>query len=203
MLTESQVIIAQREPQFSALLQQVVLDAAQTADSSKHDLLAALIAARLGTSSETTLALASSLAAAAIAKATRRQLMLLGIVTFIDEIRPRHLASVSQFKTWLEPVFKSFGDVEFQRIDARHLAALACVIVDPTSERDLSTILNMKSVLFLHTMADFDDVDGFLELQHNWNEVLCTVQLTSVGSIVGGLVLSQIMQLDFPQPEWG
>src|SRR5712671_355975 len=48
---------AQTHPEFSALLQRSLLNAAQTEDKIKQDLLAGLVASRLASNAETTLAL--------------------------------------------------------------------------------------------------------------------------------------------------
>jgi len=49
---------------------------------------------------------------------------------------------------------------------------------------------------------DFKHVSILDTLQSNWDGGLAGVQLTSVGSIVGGLSLSQIMGEDFGPPDW-
>ena len=88
-LDQVKIADAQRHPQFSALLQQTILNAAKTKDDDKLDLLARLVATRLTANAETTFALASDLASDAIARSTRRQLELMALCCFLDEIRPR------------------------------------------------------------------------------------------------------------------
>lgn len=193
---------AERHPQFASLLQDTLLNAAQTDDRAKHALLADIIAVRLASGSETTAALASPLAGSAVARATSRQLQMLGLMCVVDELRPKRLDSAEHFRSWLSMVLAPFAGFEFQRIDALHLVALSCIAFHTSSERDLSSVLNMKAILLLHQIVDFEGVYGFRELQGNWDEGLAGVQLTSVGSIIGGLVFNRQAGASLELPEW-
>ncbi len=77
-----------RHPQFSALLQRSVLNAAETNEQMKHKLLATLVANRMLSPPETTLALASQLASDAITRSTQRQLTLMALQAFIEGVQP-------------------------------------------------------------------------------------------------------------------
>lgn len=198
----TKVAEAERHPQFSALLQDTLLGAAQTDDKQKHALLADVVALRLASGAETTASLAAPLAASAVARATGRQLRMMGLMCLIEEIRPKYIDSEEHFRSWLGMTLRPFTDYDFYKIDALHLAALACVTFDPTSQRDLSMILGFKAVLLIGRLADLTGVEGFTELQGNWDEGLAGVQLTSVGSIIGGLVFNQMTGAKLQLPNW-
>jgi hypothetical protein len=142
---QHQINASATHPQFSSLLQRSVLNAAETDESEKHNLLAQLIAIRLRSSAETTLALASQLASDAIAHSTRRQLTLMAIRCFFEEIRPRKGLTFLQYKGWIEICLDPFAEFEFHVIDAKHLVAIACATYDPTSLQDLGSMLAMKA----------------------------------------------------------
>lgn len=191
----------EHHPQFSSLLQRAILNAAQTDDEKKHDMLARLVAARLVAAAETTLALASRLAADAIARSTRRQLTLMALCCFLQDIRPRDPMPVPEYRTWLEVFLKHFVDFEFKEVDARHLVAIACASYDPGSDRDLNILLGMKGGP--HCVgASFEDLIGVQLLQVHWTEGLAGVFLTSVGSIVGGLAFDQVTGAKSGMPRW-
>lgn len=193
------ITTTQTHPQFSTLLQQTILNAAQTGEKQKHDLLARLVANRLACKSETTSALASQLASDAISRSTPQQLELMALCCFLDEIRPKTEVTVPYLREWLDTHLEPFIDFEFREADARHLVAIACASFDPTSSRNLNFLLGMKGGV--HCVdGDFDDVSAVEAIQINWDLGLAGVFLTSVGSIVGGLALSQITGRDYGKP---
>jgi len=205
-LDQEKVSDTQRHPQFSSLLQQTILNAAKTNDDDKHDLLARLVAVRLASSPETTFALASDLASDAIARSTRQQLELMALCCFLDEIRPRDpIPTASDYHKWLGIQLRFFENFEFREVDARHLVAIACASYDPASNRSLAMVLLFKAGTHLIEQLhddDFTHIPVVDLLQINWNYGLGGVQLTSVGSIVGGLALSQIKGMDCGPPDW-
>jgi hypothetical protein len=197
---------AQRNPQFSALLQQTLLNAAKTSDEGKIDLLANLVATRMASPAETTVSLACELASDAISRCTSRQLRLTALSCFIDEVRPRDkIDSSEDYKLWLELQLKPFNEFEFVPLDARHLVAVACATWNPSSERSLEAILQMKAgphlIRQLHDEG-LHDVHTVQNLRICWDLGLAGVSLTSVGSVVGGLALGQIKGLDIGLPDW-
>ena len=133
----------QQHPQFSITLQSALVRAAQTENREKHQLLADLIAERLVSEGESLTTLASQMAVDAIALATPRQLRLLALCPFVEEIRPRD--AVDNHCLWLDVCLRPFEELEFYRIDAMHLAALSCVLFDQTSEKDLAVSLGLNS----------------------------------------------------------
>lgn len=205
-LKQDEVSDTQRHPQFSWLLQQTILNAAKTSDEKKQDLLARLVAARLASKSETTFALASDLASGAIARSTHRQLELMALCCFLEEIRPRDpILTAADYYEWLAIHLRSFENFEFVQVDARHLVAIACASYDPSSNRSLSVILLFKAGTHLMKQLhedDFRHIPIVDMLQIGWDLGLAGVRLTSVGSIVGGIALSQIKGKDFGPPDW-
>lgn len=191
----------EKHPQFSALLQSTIVNAAQTDDDMKHDLLARLVATRLVSANESTVALASQLASDAISHSTRRQLMLMALSSFLEDSRPRDPLSVADYRRWLEVFLQPFIDFEFNKVDARHLVAIACASYDPSSNRNLELLLQMKGGR--HCIgATLNDLHFVYVLQIQWDEGLAGVFLTSVGSIVGGLTFNQMMGRDYGLPQW-
>jgi hypothetical protein len=206
ILKKQSVFKTQSDPQFLTFLKQTVLNSAKTSDEKKHDLLARLVADRLASRSETTLALASDLASDAITRSTNRQLELMSVCCFLDEIRPRdQIKTVDDYHLWLSIHLSHFVNFEFAKVDARHLVAIACATFDPASNRSLPVLLMFKAGIPLMDQLiedDFKKIPNVDILLINWDSGLADVQLTSVGSIVGGLALGQIMGKDFGPPDW-
>jgi hypothetical protein len=197
---------AESDPQFALVLQTAILGSAQTSDRAKHQLLADLVASRLLTSTETTLALATGLACDAVPHLTASQLRWLALLVFLHEIRPRDPYSVkAEYDAWLGIHLRYFGDLEYREIDMRHLVALGCVTFDPASERSLEMLLTMKSGVITEEFMKFTE---FLEgergwsLQFAWNQGLAGVELTSIGSVIGGHVLAQLYGRPSDKPAW-
>lgn len=200
-IEKSRIEAVGRHPQFSTLLQRSLLNAAETEESSKHTLLANLVAARLLADSDTTLALASTLASDAITRSTKRQLKLMALCSFLFEVRPRSSTSLAEYRHWLSVWLKPFVDFEFKEIDARHLVAIACASYDPTKDRDLQAWLGIK-LGPEYANHKFEDIIEVEVLQYNWTEGLSGIALTSVGSIVGALALDQVMGVRTGLPMW-
>lgn len=196
----------QSDPHFSALFQKTLLNAAKTSDEEKQKLLAALIAQRFVSDAETTVSLASELASDAIARSTRRQLELMALCDFFEELFPKHACpTAALFHKWLEVHLKPFKDFEFVDMDANHLVAIACASFDPTSERKLSGVFLLKAGEDLIEELiddDFSDIEVVRDLQIAWDLGLAGVRLTSVGLIVGGLALGHLKGRDIGPPKW-
>jgi len=189
-----------RHPQFSALLQRSVLNAAETNEPTKHQLLATLVANRMQSPPETTLALASQLAADAITRSTHRQLRLMALQGFIEGVQPKYPMKLRMFKVWLRVHLEPFDDFEFDELDARHLVAIACATFDPTSQRMLALMLAMKNEG--NFIRQIEKILLDTNLQTQWNYGLAGVELTSVGLIVGALAYDQITGRDLGPPKW-
>jgi hypothetical protein len=205
-LSSKSVADTQSDPQFSALLQKTLLNAAKTKDETKHALLAHLVAIRLTSDAETTISLASELASDAIARSTKRQLTLMALCDFLEEIFPRHpIPTPELFHKWLEVHLKPFVDFEFVDMDAYHLVAIACASFDPSSDYRLAGVFLLKAgrdlIEKLHN-DDFEHIGAVRTLRISWDMGLAGVRLTSVGRIVGGLALGHIKGLDLGPPKW-
>jgi len=190
----------EKNPQFSVFLQNTILNASQTNDRSKHELLANLVAYRLSSDNESTFALASHLASSAISLSNRRQLNLMALSSFIENASPPHLSlKLKDFRQWLEKTLQPLVAFEFKIDDAIHLVALACASFDPMSERELDILLQMKGgVDFIG--IHLADLKFCQYLEEMWYEGLAGVNLTSVGLIVGSLCINQITGKDFGVP---
>jgi hypothetical protein len=188
----------QQHPQFSTTLQGALLRAAQTENREKHQLLAELIAQRLVSESESLITLASQMAVDAIALATPRQLRLLALCSFLEEVRPRD--PVDDHCLWLDVCLRPFEDLWFYKIDAMHLAALSCVLFDQTSQKGLDVSLGFKFLRFEDGM--FAKSAGYEWLTSLWTEGLAGVQLTSVGSLVGALAYDRLTGAHTGIPKW-
>ena len=202
-ITSKKIAAAEKHPQFSTLLQQSVINASQTDVENKHELLARLVATRMASEPESTVSLASQLASDAIARCTQRQLNLLGLCCFIQDIRPKDPMPIDLYKSWLDRWLSPFTDFEFKQFDAHHLVAVSCITYDPTSERSLEVVLQLKGGTEI-IGESLKDVSSLLTLQFSWIEGLAGIILTSVGSIVGGLVLDQVlgMETSIGPPIW-
>jgi hypothetical protein len=195
-------IDTETHPEFSALLQRSLLNAAQTEDDVKQDLLASLVASRLISKAETTLALASQLASDAIARSTRQQLQLMALCCFLDEIRLKTPLSSEEYRQWVAIHLQRFEDFQFKEGDARHLVAIGCASYDQSSGRSLELLLQMKGGTEHVLKTSLTDLIEVEILEFQWNEGLAGVFLTSVGSLVGGLALGQMAGKDYGPPAW-
>jgi hypothetical protein len=158
---------AQSDPHFSLVLQKAILGSAQ------------------------------GLACDAVPNLTSTQLHWLALLVFLHEIRPRNkYESKATYIDWLGVHLRHFKDIEFRDIDIRHLVALGCVTYDPTSERSLPILFTMKNVVitdeFMAALDNFVDSDACFTLKSAWVEGLAGVDLTSVGSVIGGHVWSTL-----------
>ncbi len=198
--------VAQSDPHFSLVLQKAILGSAQTSDPAKHQLLADLISSRLLANTETTLSLAIGLACDAVPNLTSTQLHWLALLVFLHEIRPRNrYKSKAAYIDWLGVHLRHFKDIEFRDIDIRHLVALGCVTYDPTSERSLPILFTMKNgVITDEFMAldNFIDSDACFTPKFAWDQGLAGVDLTSVGSVIGGHVWSTLTGRSSELPSW-
>jgi len=203
---------AQDNPQFSVILQRAILGASQTENSEKHRLLAQLVAERLAVPPESTFALAVKLACDAVAVLNSAQLRLLALAVALHEIRPRAPMPADDYRQWLDgllaPVLSPYlhDHAEYKEIDVLHLSALGCVTYDRTSERALEWVLSIKNGLFKGGFAfdypSFKESDLGWYLDHIWVEGFAGVSLTSIGSVIGGLVFDELSGVRVGHPHW-
>lgn len=203
---------ALNNPQFSIILQRAVLGASQTEDAEKSRILAELVTARLTTRPESAFALAVRLACDAVAASNADQLRLLALATALHEIRPRTPLPSRKYHTWLQnllvPILTPYADevITYREIEVLHLAALGCVTYARASERDLETVLAMKNGLikgdFAFDFKRFKNSDVGACLDFMWTEGFAGVNLTSVGSVIGGVTLDGICGIQTGMPHW-
>jgi hypothetical protein len=189
-----------KDPQFSRLLQQVLVYAAETPDQQKHQVLAQLIASRLKTKPETTQALAMRLAADAIAHCTRRQFEFLALAFVLNELRPAYKVSPADFEEWLQVHLRFFSDFDFREIDAKHLVALNCITFDPECERSFELFLQLKNTESIG--SDLSRVPVLRGLKIAWDFGMAGVTLTSIGSVVGAIAHAELNGIDAGPPQW-
>lgn len=203
---------AQDNPQFSVILQRAILGASQTADAEKHRVLAQLVAERLAADPESTFALAVRPACDAVPVLNSAQLRLLALAVAVHEIRPRAPLHARDYRKWLDSLLGSVlalyldEDAQYREIDVLHLAALGCVTYDRASERALEWVLAMKNGLvkgrFAFNYPSFKESNLGWYLDHIWTEGFAGVNLTSVGSVIGGLVFDELSGARIGSPHW-
>ncbi|HOD83758.1 MAG: hypothetical protein BWX88_01252 [Planctomycetes bacterium ADurb.Bin126] len=181
--SKPQIESAQDHPEFSVALQRAVLTAAQTEDPEKHQLLARVLADRLAAKPEGMRAMAAKLAIDAIGLMTPGQLRLLGLVAEIRYIRPMTPLQADTFREWFDRRFSPYVEVSFNNLDLLHLEALSCLRSIPFISRDLRTILKEK-VPFEIEPVILEGPPGSIVMAL-WNRGLQSVDLTSVGQLLG------------------
>ena len=124
----------------------------------------------------------------------------------IHEISPKvPYVEKEPYLKWLESQFRAFADFEFKEIDAKHLVAIACASYEKASTRSLEWSILFRAGLGILKKVSAEDVGELIVIQcvrSSWDEGLAGVDLTSVGSIVGGLALGQIKNVDLGKPGW-
>ena len=211
-VSPSAIETAQDDPQFSVILQRALLGASQTADAEKHRILAGLVAERLAAHPESTLSSAVKLACDAVAASNSVQLRMLALEVALHEIRPRTPLPDQDYLKWLTgllaPILSPYvhEEIEYKEIDVLHLAAIGCVTYDRGSNRVLEWVLSMKNGLikgkFAFNFPSFKKSDLGFYLDHMWTEGLAGVNLTSVGSVIGGLVFDELSGVRTGSPQW-
>lgn len=181
-----------------------MLSAAQTENESKHDLLSRLVAERIKASPESMLSLASKMACDAISYTTPNQLKILGLLTNILYVEPSSIITdQSQYMQWLQARTTQFLDVNANRMDYTHLESLSCMKFEAFITRDLSKILSGK---FKGTFnyEDFKQSQLGERLVDIWeNKALKNTQLTTVGQIIGVMVIDQYVGGKTNMEGWG
>ncbi|MGH7800513.1 MAG: LPO_1073/Vpar_1526 family protein [Thermodesulfobacteriota bacterium] len=186
VVKKSEIEHAMDHPEFSALLQKIILNAAQTDNAGKRSLLSRLIAERLKYPAESTYSLACKMASEAIANSTPRQLRILGLLSFLQELRwtgeplPKNM-----YQKVLEKMLLPFSEIanDFNEKDLLHREALSCITYQRGSERSLGVLLRMKNRRIEKDMdweasfneQEFNDSELGTWLNYLWNEALAGV----------------------------
>lgn len=191
-LSPEKIATAQEHPDFSVVLQKAMLSAAQTDNNEKHKLLSRLVAERISSKPESLLALASKMACDAISYTTTNQLRLLGIVVNLLYISPTAEMNQEQYARWLQARLGAFIGTTVNNMDYLHLESLSCLKVLSFVGRDLkSTLAKKNNDKFDYESFKITDLGCFLV--DIWDkQKLHTVELTSIGQIIGIMVTDQM-----------
>jgi hypothetical protein len=205
---------AMDHPEFSVLLQKGILNSAQTDNAEKRSYLSRLIAERLKYPAESTYSLASKMAVDAIANSTPKQLHILALLDFLQEVRwTSDPAPKDIYQKVLENLLSPFVELiedDLNQKDLLHLVALSCISYDKTSEKSLDHILRMKNGKIVQKQdweARFDE-EAFNNsgvgqwLKYLWVEGLAGVDLTTVGLIIGKFVFDEVAGRTTEDANW-
>jgi hypothetical protein len=125
---------AMSQPDFSMLMQQAILSAAQTESKEKHILLAQVVSERLRADADSLLALTSQMACEAISHMTSQQLRVLGLHYTLEHMRfpTAHAPTSPELlrmlrSEWIEHTLAPYKDLHFSRLDLMHLDSLGCL----------------------------------------------------------------------------
>lgn len=200
-VSKEQIVAALEQPDFSVTLQKAMLSAAQTENSDKHQLLSRLIAERIKSKPESIMALASKLATEAISFTTPNQLRILGLTDLILHISLPNIPE-QQFTDWLQFALKPFLTVKAGKLDYLHLESLSCLKYNDFLIGDLQKCLNGK----LSGTFDYEQfimTDSGLFLEDIWSkQKLNSVQLTSIGQILGAMIFDQLCKTNTNMTGW-
>lgn len=203
LISSEDLIAAQEHPDFSVVLQKAMLSAAQTENTSKHDLLARLVTERIQASPESLLSMASKMACDAISYTTPNQLAILGLLVNLIYIKPVNILHESQHLSWLNIRFLPFYNVNPTLVDYSHLESLSCLKHESFITRNISTVLT-------HKLGNDFNFENFSSTQLGdkiitaWeSNGLKSCQLTTVGQILGIMVSDQFIGGKTTMSNWG
>jgi hypothetical protein len=194
---------ALNEPSFGALLQKALIGSAQTESTQKHDLLATLVAQKIGSQPDSLYAVASQLACDAIIHCTNRQLLILAFVISLTGIRPQWLKQDIQnnemfygaCKNWFDNRFAPYKNIQVNHMDLLHLESLSCLSFLTFVSNDINNVItkNWKSGLFTLKKEELLTFDVGPTIQRLWEtDKLQSVKLTTIGQLIGVLTSDQI-----------
>jgi hypothetical protein len=196
---------ALEEPSFGALLQSALIGSAQTENGDKHDLLASIVASRLTADNESVLAVASQMAASAVAHCSPNQLHFLGYCA--STTLRWHRLDNAKFQTkeemlkecipWFEIRFAPYRFLEIRHVDLFHLEAVSCLSagnVGHALESMLSA--NWTAGAFKITGEDIMRLTVGECMVRLWNQGAINAHLTSVGTLIGILVSDKLCGAD-------
>lgn len=187
-ISQEQINNAQNQPDFSIILQNSLLNAAQTESKEKHKLLARLIAERLKAKPESMLSLASKMASDIIPLITINQLKLLGLLANI-------FYCLTEYSTLFEGDHFDFligrlhpyAELEVKNdIDLLHLETLSCI-----KRESLVMIGSLNRFIVPENnknfyVEEFYNTDIGKKILNLWNNHrLETLILTTTGKIIG------------------
>lgn len=186
-------------PEFSVVLQKALLSAAQTENVQKHELLSTLVASHLQAKPESLLALVTKIACDVVGDITPNQLKLLGLIITIRHMNPGSALTPIAASAWMEMTLRPYQLCSISTLDVIHLQALACVQQSPFAT-DLWSIFLQKNPQGVD--PSFRETAVFAHLASLWPK-LQTMQLSSVGQILGVQVVGIETGIEVPLQEWG
>ncbi len=194
-LSEEQIHALEDDPAVIDLLLRTLEQAALTSDADKQTLLAKLLAERLGTDTDSELALVSRMACNTIPNLSGQQLKIIAVryILFFqrynetiesqsDDVSTRRLREVE----WLISMFEPYQDIIASTHDAEHLAGVGCFF-----GKQGFLAYELKSTLTQMVSPDLDldmvmKTATWQHLETVWNNArLAGFDLTSVGSMLG------------------
>jgi hypothetical protein len=185
--SKNQIESAQEHPDFSATLHKALLTSATTDNKQKHQLLARVIAERLVSSPEGLKAMTSRMACEVIGNMTTNQLNILGLTASLYNVQPSTKLTAEHYSSWLSTNLSPFMNVAIKHLDILHLESLSCLKNNQFLGRSLDEILKKKN-------NDIFDISFYQtstgkSLQELWTQGLQSIDLTSVGQLVGVYVM--------------
>ena len=202
-ISPERIASSQEHPDFSVVLQKAMISASQTDSQEKHQLLSRLVAERIKTTPESLIALASKMACDAISYATSNQLKILGLTTNILYVAPNKKLTNEQYFVYLKARITPFWDLKIGGLDFLHLESLSCLKVLSFIQKDLKKIITQKiEEEFEYDKFTEDPIGKFLT--EIWDkQELRSVELTSIGQIIGVMVSDQVTGTSTSLARWG
>ncbi|WP_191113093.1 LPO_1073/Vpar_1526 family protein [Acinetobacter lwoffii] len=197
-VTQEKIENIQEDPDFSAALQKALISSAQTENKEKHKLLAEILSQRLTVETESLLALTTKMALDVVSFLTPNQLNILAVVISIFNLSPTQPLDSKNYDLWLNSNFKPYLHVTISNLDLMHLESLSCLKINPIIGRDLRDILTEKNNNISPSPSFFEMKYG-KSIKSLWDRKLETVDVTSVGLLIGMNIYSLKNNTPFPK----
>jgi hypothetical protein len=201
VVSKQDIESAQEQPDFSIALQKAILVAAQTGNKQKHHLLARAVTERLAANPEGLRAMASRMALDVIGYMTPNQLKLLALSVELLYVKPTSALSKLQFEHWFATRYLPYESLSFTNLDMLHLESISCLKYTPFISRELVTTLSQKCSETLD--SEFLSPALGQHIQEMWDLGLESVELTSVGQLVGVYVSDLMTGENTSFSDWG
>jgi hypothetical protein len=224
-ITENQVETALGDPAFVTLLQQAVLNASESSSELNHEQLARIVAARLATPTESSLAIALRMAAEKVHDLTDPQLRILGLVFTVTNVNPDFQATgngdadLAHYGDVCQRELAPFDDVELNNLDLQQIESLNLVSIASfagkfarysSSEVTHSMMAGRFGFEFQGTLlsgapvpAAYRRLDRLMANDPaNGNIGIGGVKLLSLGWLIGYSVYAQMRGVSFDLSGW-
>ncbi len=198
--TAEQIENAQEHPDFAVALQGAMFTAAQTSSSDTHEILARMLSERLKEQPQTVKAMATKMALGIVGFLTPRQLRLLAFVADLMYIGPQQAFDVKAYADWFEARMSPYQDISFTKVDLSHLESLSCLKYSPVISKDLNLLMTNKNYgAFDPEMMNSPTA---LHVQQLWQEGIQSVDLTTVGQLIGVFVSDSLTRTSTNFTDW-